>query len=119
MNPLLSGLDVNKLEELGIALGELLIFETFFIPAAAILDDQIHVIGRDVLAANVAIIIVLTVKWADDFTRHATLGKICWAGKESGSLPFPSHANEGVTLSLEQVVYQCFKQSDFDVFSIS
>jgi hypothetical protein len=56
-----------------IAVGKLLVLETFLETTAAELDDLVDIVRRDIAATDIAVIIVLSVEWADDVSSHGSL----------------------------------------------
>jgi hypothetical protein len=55
------------------SVGKFLVFETGFITTATELDDLVHIVWRDVTTSNITVIVVLSVKRADDVCGHGFL----------------------------------------------
>ena len=92
----------------GITFGQLLVFETFPVATAAVPDDKIDIVRRDIPATDVAVIITFSVKWANTMMRHDSLlckdRRVCKVhGKPEGKVvtvpPTQAHTR-GVTRNL-------------------
>jgi hypothetical protein len=57
----------------GETVGKFLIFETATITAAAVFDDHVDIIAGDITTADIAEILIFTVKRADRTGRHSYL----------------------------------------------
>ena len=57
----------------GKTVGQFLIFAAFLVATAAISDDLIDIVWRDITATDITEIIAFTVKWADAFISHDNL----------------------------------------------
>ena len=55
------------------AVRQLHIFDAFLVAAAAVSDDHVHIVRRDISATNVAVIIVFAVEWTDVGFSHILL----------------------------------------------
>ena len=53
-------------------IGKFLVLQAFFVATATKTDDLFHVVGRDVAAPDIAVIIVFPVIRADRIFRHKT-----------------------------------------------
>jgi hypothetical protein len=58
----------------GKAVCQFLILEALFEATAAIPDDHIYIVGGDVTAAHIAVIVVFSIKRAHDLVLHGPLG---------------------------------------------
>lgn len=63
----------------GVTIGKLLVFKTIIVTAAAEPDDLIHIVRGNIPAADIAEIIIFTVKRTDYVGRHEYL--ICKTSK--------------------------------------
>jgi hypothetical protein len=52
---------------------QFLILETFLVATTAVPDDQVDIVGRDVTATHIAVVITLSVKRANYLVRHGSL----------------------------------------------
>jgi hypothetical protein len=69
-----SGRDGSQLDQLtGETFCQFPVFEAFLVTTAAVLDDTIDVVGRNVAATNVTVIVIFTVERADRIGRHSSL----------------------------------------------
>ena len=59
----------------GKTVGQFLILETFSVATTAETDDHVHVVRRDVTAANIAVVVTLSVKRANYIWCHDILFK--------------------------------------------
>jgi len=50
--------------------GQFQVLGAFGMTAAAVTDDYVHVVGRDIPASHIAVIIVFPVKWTDIRFSH-------------------------------------------------
>jgi hypothetical protein len=57
---------INQIVQLtGKPVGQLHVFDALGVTTAAVADDHIHIVGRDIAAPHIAVIIVFAVKWTD------------------------------------------------------
>jgi hypothetical protein len=57
----------------GEPVGQLHVFDAFRVTAAAVSDDHVHIMRRDIAATNITVVIVFAVKWADVGSSHMLL----------------------------------------------
>jgi hypothetical protein len=57
----------------GKTFGQFLILETFLIATTAVPNDQVYIVGRNIAAPHVAVIVALSVKWAYYLVIHNSL----------------------------------------------
>ncbi len=55
------------------SVGQLHVLDTFRMASAAVSDDHVHIVRRNIAATNITVVIVFAVKWADFGSSHILL----------------------------------------------